>query len=129
MRFAKQWGPAIAWAAVILLASNDSFSSEHSRAWLRALFGDTALDVLNFAVRKLAHFVEYAILGALAWRADRRLLVALGFAMAVAVVDETQQAFTMFRTGSPFDVLLDCAGAATGLAFLRWRRPPPPLPT
>jgi VanZ family protein len=93
------------------------------------LFGDTALEVVNFAVRKLAHFVEYAILAALTWRADRRVLVALGVALAVAVVDETQQAFTMFRTGSPFDVLLDCAGAATALAFLRWRRPPPPLPT
>jgi len=42
-----------------------------------------------------------------------------------AALDEFHQSFVASRTGSPWDVLIDCAGALAGLAFyrLRIRRP------
>jgi VanZ family protein len=40
----------------------------------------------------------------------------------VSVTDETMQAMTVTREGSPFDVLLDTCGAALALAVLsKWR--------
>jgi VanZ family protein len=118
MRFAKQWLPVILWAAVILIASDDSFSSDNSRDWLAILFGRHSSEALNYAVRKLAHVVEYAILGALALRAGRRATLAVAVAIAVALIDETRQSFTMARTGSVWDVLLDTAGACAAIALL-----------
>lgn len=78
--------------------------------------------VTNFLVRKAAHFTEYLVLGALVTRGfDRRYAAhpqAL-FAIAVALVavpsiDETIQLFVSGRSGQVTDVLIDCAGAATG---------------
>jgi VanZ family protein len=122
MRFLKTWLPVIVWAAVILSASNDAFSSSHSQGWLATLLGRNVPHVVNVAVRKLGHLVAYGILGALAWRADRRVLVALGITLLVAATDEWQQSMTVSRTGTPWDVLLDLGGAWLGtLAMRRFR--------
>jgi len=120
MRFAKQWLPVILWAAVILMASNDAFSSDNSREWLDMFLGGYASETLNFTVRKLSHVVEYAILGALAWRAGRRAALAVAVAVAVALFDETRQTLTVSRSGSLWDVLLDTAGASAAVAAATW---------
>lgn len=114
MRFLKQWVPALVWAAVIIVASNDTFSSDNTREWLERIVGRELPDAVNFSVRKLAHLIEYAILGILAWRAERRVWLAIAFAVVIAAIDETRQGFTMTRSGSPFDVLLDTFGATIG---------------
>jgi hypothetical protein len=119
MGVVKAWLPVVLWAAVILLASDDSFSDEHSREWLEIVLGEGVPEIWNFAVRKLAHVVEYAILAALAWRAARRATVAIAVAAIVAIADETLQSFSMSRSGSPWDVLLDLTGAVLALALLR----------
>lgn len=81
-------------------------------------------------VRKLAHFTEYAILGALL-HADFRLLgrgsvlLPFGLGVAVACFDEfVIQVHTLGRSGELRDVLLDSFGAATAIsiAFLLRRR-------
>ena len=81
--------------------------------------------VTNFLVRKTAHFCEYLILGVLvsqALDAPRTARPAAIAAAAVALVcvpaiDETIQLFVDGRAGRLADVLLDCCGAATGLAL------------
>ena len=119
MRFVRTWLPVIVWAAVILSASTDSFSSGESRGWLAALIGPEMADALNIAIRKLGHIIAYGILGVLGWRADRRMLIALGISLIVAIVDETRQSMTRLRSGTPWDVLLDGIAAWLGIMLAR----------
>ena len=80
--------------------------------------------VTNFLVRKTAHFSEYAMLGILATQAldpDGRFFKSrwLGIAACLVLVpsvDETIQLFVPGRSGQVTDVLLDCCGAAFGVA-------------
>jgi VanZ family protein len=103
-----------------------------------AAFGlpPAVVHVGNLIVRKSAHFVEYAVLSVLIFRAARvtwprraeghALLVAVGAAAAGACVDELRQyVISASRTGSVRDVVVDAAGALAGAAYLyrRARRP------
>ncbi len=115
MRLVKLWLPVILWATMILWASSDSFSSTQSKGWLSTVLGGEVAETINIIVRKCGHILAYAILGALAWRADRRLAVALTIAVLVASIDEYRQSLTLTRSGSPWDVLLDAAGAWLGI--------------
>ena len=76
-------------------------------------------------VRKLGHFAEYFILGALAlpsatpiWRRFAPLL-ACGYAATVALLDEfLVQSLSVGRGPSFFDVMIDLSGAATAILLL-----------
>jgi VanZ family protein len=115
MSFLKRWLPVVLWAALILSASNDSFSSDQTGGLLARLFGREVPPAVNIAIRKLGHLVAYGILGMLAFRAARRNAYALGIVLLVAMADEYSQGLTRSRTGSPWDVLLDMTGAAIAL--------------
>lgn len=85
--------------------------------------------LLYFLARKLTHFLEYALLTGLWWRALRtrlplRSAVGLSFAISVAYAasDELHQLTVAGRTGTPRDVLIDAAGAATVTALIIRRR-------
>lgn len=104
---------------MILWASTDSFSSGQSRGWLSWLLGREVAYEVNIAVRKLGHIVAYAILGALAWRADRRMAVGIAVVLFVAVTDEWRQSLTLTRTGTAWDVLLDGVGGWVGIMGAR----------
>lgn len=77
-------------------------------------------------IRKLAHFTEFAILGALAellfGRRRRTALGGLLFSLITGVVialcDETIQLFVPGRTGRVPNVWLDIAGAFAGAALV-----------
>ena len=116
LRFLKSWIPVILWSALILSAANDEFSNANTRGWLERIFG--APQLVNNIVRKGGHVVGYAILGLLAWRARRTLLAALLVVAIVAITDESMQAMTLMREGSPFDVMLDTCGALLALLFV-----------
>ena len=82
-------------------------------------------------VRKLAHFTEYAIMGALVsgllavwFKAGKgRFLCNIGWVSVSAAFDEFHQRFVAGRFGSPMDVLLDTAGGLFGIlaAYLAGR--------
>ena len=132
------WAAVAVWVAFILSLSGDQFSDVHTGAWLWGVFGALGLppDVVeagNFIVRKAAHFVEYAILGILAWRAThltwpgRRAANYVAAAVVIAFVcagaDELRQYLaSAARSGSPKDVLIDTAGALTGVILWSRRR-------
>lgn len=123
MRVLLRWMAVAAWAAVILAAADESFSAESSGGWFRRLFGFDPPYVLHMIIRKLAHVVEYAVLGALALYAarasfTRAAAIAMTVALALAVTDEWRQSLSRTRTGSVWDVLLDLAGAALGAWML-----------
>lgn len=124
VRIVWRWLPVVLWTALILSASNDNFSTEHSGSWMRSIFGRELPALLHVMVRKSAHMLEYGILAILAWRAHRSMSVPLLVVLAVASVDEWMQSRTLARTGTPWDVLLDCCAAliVVGVAQSQSRR-------
>ena len=94
---------------------------------------DIAKQLLEiFPVRKIAHFVEYMILGGLSaaswalYQAEEQgnrkpfFLIAWGSCVLFAVLDELHQAFVPGRTSSIRDVLLDSVGALFGAFLVAW---------
>jgi VanZ family protein len=99
------WAPVLLWAGLIFVVSS-----------IPDLV--TGLGLLDLVLRKLAHFAEYAVLGALLFRAVGREPVAFLLGSLYAVSDEVHQAFVPGRLGSPLDWLIDTAGAAAGVLLL-----------
>jgi VanZ family protein len=118
---ARYWLPPLAWMGMIYYLSAQSTLPGPSQPLL-----DTLL-------KKGAHFGVYAGLAFWWWRAlgsargtaPERLsngtVLALAFILTVlyAASDEFHQSFTPSRHPSPWDVLIDTAGAATALGWLR----------
>ena len=129
------WGPVAVGVGVIAMESTPTFGSDRTSGplrWLVQLFigaiGDTAWDLLHHYIRKTGHFVGYGTLGLLwlrAWRMSlpgarflsAAVLALLGTAL-VASWDEWHQTFLPNRTGTPWDVVLDCCGAAIMLLIV-----------
>ena len=101
-RFASVWLPVFAWAAVIF-----AFSSIPSLS--------TGLGTWDTVLRKGAHITEYAILGALLYRALGREALALAVGIAYAASDELHQHFVQGRHASPIDVAIDAVGLSVGM--------------
>ena len=83
------------------------------------------IDDWSFVVRKLAHFVLFAVLGFLCFAAFsvdllpwRAFPAALILGVARAVLDEAHQAFVPGRSCELRDVCIDSAGVLLGAAFL-----------
>jgi len=139
----RAWAPAVLWATLMSYASTDAFSSQATGRfvaaflrWLDPAVTAAHVEVVNVVARKCAHVVEYLVLyllvyrglaaGRTPWRASR----ALGgwfIVAAYAALDEFHQSFVASRTASPWDALLDSAGATVGLLalyfWMRFRRP------
>jgi VanZ family protein len=102
------WLPVALWAAVIFTLSS-----------LPSL--DSGLGTWDIVLRKLAHLAEYAILGALLYRALRREPAAVVLGSLYAVTDEVHQTFVSGREGSPVDWLIDTVGVVAGALLLARR--------
>jgi VanZ family protein len=112
-RTALAWGPVIAWAALIFLAS--------AQPDLRFVTDDT----LDFIVRKLGHMAVFGILALLLWRAlatttsvRRPWAWALALAILYAITDELHQGGTIGRHASPVDVVIDAAGTLIAVGLI-----------
>ena len=106
-RLLTVWLPVLVWAAVIF-----TFSSIPSLS--------TGLGTWDTILRKAAHLTEYAVLGALLYRALGREALALAVGIAYAATDELHQYFVRGRHASPVDVAIDAVGIAVGM--LLWLR-------
>jgi VanZ family protein len=104
------WLPVAVWAAVIFMLSS-----------IPSL--DSGLGTWDTVLRKLAHLAEYAVLGALLYRALRREPAAIALGSLYAVTDEVHQAFVSGRQGSPLDWLIDTVGVVAGALLLSRRVP------
>ena len=98
------WAPVVLWAGIIFALSSIPDLG-------------TGLGTWDVVLRKLAHVAEYAVLGALAFRAARSAPLAVLLASAYAVTDEVHQAFVAGRHGSPLDWLVDTSGALVGVVL------------
>lgn len=135
----SRYVPLIAWMAFISFASSASFSASNTSSFIGPLIewlfprasAETVLFV-HFVVRKLAHFLEYAILGLLAARAfsgspkqtvrSRWFVISVGLIVAYALLDEYHQSFVPSRTASIFDSFIDMAGGIVALLVVRHTR-------
>jgi len=128
LRIIKYWLPVAAVLGLMYYFSTDVFSADNTRSVIDKIFlwfvphaSKHAMATLNYVVRKSAHFIEYAVLGAFLFRAFRaddptrwRLkwaIYSLLTAGAWALLDEFHQTLTRTRGGSIWDSLLDSSGA------------------
>jgi VanZ family protein len=131
-RFLKYWLPVLAWMVFIFIGSTDLLSAEHTSRfigpflrWFAPDISEATVASVQLVVRKCAHLTEYAILAALLFRAFRQSQPRVGRAFAMsffiaavyAALDEFHQSYVASRTGSPWDVLIDCIGALAGLVI------------
>jgi len=122
------WLPVVVGIAVITTESTEFFGADHTSGPLRLIYeyifghvADARWDIIHHYIRKSGHFFGYGFIG-LAWlRAwwftlthshffTDAMLALLGTAL-VASCDEWHQSYLPNRTGTPWDVLLDCTGA------------------
>jgi VanZ family protein len=126
---------------VIFSASTDLMSSRRTSRiigpilrWFKPDISDETIRTVQLAIRKSGHFVEYAVLSLLVWRAIRKPVkndarpwsrreaqLAVGASALYAVTDELHQYFVASRQASVWDGLIDVAGALAGM-WLVWRR-------
>jgi len=124
------WLPVALGVGVILLESTEFMGADHTSEPLRWLFqavfgpvSNARWEVIHHLTRKCGHFFGYGVIGLFWlrawWMTLRRsnffkdaFLALLGTSL-VASLDELHQAYLPNRTGSPWDVLLDCCGALT----------------
>ena len=130
------WALAGGWMAVIFILSHQPASvssglSSGITEFLIDLFkgifrgSDAEIEGIHTLVRKNAHFIAYFILGILLLNAIRKngnlqfRDISLAFAVSIlyAISDEIHQLFIDGRSGEIRDVLIDSAGAATGIIF------------
>jgi VanZ family protein len=127
--------PLILCIAVIAFMSSGQASMSNTSRFIRPLleflFPNSPEEILQMYhgyIRKLAHVTEYAILALMASRAfvgSARVLLSkfwflwsLGIVIIVASSDEFNQSFNSNRTGSVWDVLLDCIGGFAAICFV-----------
>jgi len=131
---ANRWMPVIGWVLLIFIGSTNVLSAEQTShfvvpflLWLDPQIPVATMTPIHFALRKLGHLAEYAILAALLWCALRGTLISIrSVAIAVLVFsasagfaasDEFHQSFYPTRTASIKDVIIDTCGAAIALAL------------
>ena len=102
----RNWLPVVAWAALIFTFSAIPDLSTGLGGW-------------DLVLRKIAHALEYAVLGALLLRATGRSGVAFLIGVLYAMSDEFHQTFVPGRVGAAHDVLIDAVGLAIGIALMR----------
>lgn len=112
------------WGNSLLPGSVSGAISHFVRDILAFIFpgGSSDPDSGHGLLRKLAHFTEFACLGALfAWlfgMLSKPFSVALPCGFLVACIDETIQRFVPDRGPSFKDVLIDTSGALLGIVLL-----------
>lgn len=82
-------------------------------------------EALHRAIRKGAHFLEFALLSALVFFLARSynlslrmsIAIALGYCLLFAASDEFHQLFVDGRSGRVSDVLIDFCGSVVGVAI------------
>ena len=128
--------PLVLWMVFIFFASTDRFSAMNTSRvigpillWLFPSATPETLAAVHFAIRKLAHFGEYAVLGFLCARAFRTsshlflqrhwFVIALLLVVVYALLDEYHQSFVPSRTASVYDSLIDATGGLIALLCFR----------
>ena len=114
-----------AWGNSILSGDASKGVSGEMRGLLAAIFPFLE-ELPEYALRKIAHFAEFAVLGfLLAWDTVQRgktgfarFSAPVSLAMLAALIDETIQLYRPGRLSSVVDVWIDTAGVFAGICLL-----------
>lgn len=119
---------AFIWGNSLTNGEDSGNLSGSIMAWINTFLrlDEAGAEMLHHAIRKLAHFTEFACLGLLlTWqfgmmgeKKGHLICMPLLCGMAAACVDETIQVFVPDRGPSLIDVWIDTAGVAAGIAIL-----------
>lgn len=127
MQFAKRhWRivlPVLLMAIIWFFSAMDGVNSDAQSVPLASFLG-----LPNGVIRKIAHFVMFATLGALWYNYVRNsqirkftpgftMMLSLLLTVIYACVDEMHQLFVPGRSGEIRDILIDSAAALTGIAI------------
>jgi VanZ family protein len=116
MKYFRHWLPALLWATIIFYFSAQSSAPQISRQ-----------SGVQFAIQKLGHAIEYAILAVLVFRPLRHahqiplrhaLLFAIILSGTYAASDEWHQYFVPGRFAMLHDVAIDTVGATIAMIAL-----------
>ncbi len=110
------WAPPLIWGALIFSVSSTSVPQVSTSY------------TVDFTLHKLAHIIEYAILGILVYRALKEENISRKEAVIYAIIiaafygftDEFHQSFTPHRTTRLRDVIIDTIGATAGILIV-WK--------
>lgn len=117
-------GTLVILITIFFFSSQDGAASSLSSGFFsRLLTGIFPPDTASFVVRKTAHFTIYALLGFFALRSctawglksTKAILYCFLFCVLYASSDEIHQLFSDGRSGQIRDVMLDSAGAISGI--------------
>lgn len=113
-KLAVYWLPPLLWMGLIFWLSSFHKLQASPVSWQ------------DFIIRKTAHFLEYAILFSLYFRAFKKttqfsikkiIIFSLFLTILYSISDEYHQTKVNGRTGRIFDVLVDSLGGLFGLYF------------
>ncbi len=134
MRVSKPWAIAtvllvcLIWGNSLVPGTGSGSLSLTVLSALRGALGAVGLPyawLTNFIVRKCAHFSEYLLLGlcmsnaldAHRVREPGTFVLVAALLVVIPSLDETIQLFVPGRVGAVTDVMIDCSGAAVGVAL------------
>jgi VanZ family protein len=113
--FIRYWGPVCGYAGLIFYLSAQSHPEDH-------------VPFVTYFSDKVLHAMEYAVFGALCYRALRgsgndvwrqqAIPVAILLASLYGASDEVHQAFVPFRDSNWLDWVADTVGAAIGVTVM-----------
>ena len=119
---------AFIWGNSLQTGEESGGMSRRVLEWIQSFLqlGESGVETLHHAIRKMAHFTEFACLGLLTtwWFGmmgqEKGYLVCMPllFGLLTACVDETIQTFVPDRGPSLMDVWLDTFGVAAGIVLL-----------
>ncbi len=110
------WLPVIIWSLLIFTFSSEKLPMVGPSYWP------------DFAAKKTAHIIEYAIFSVLIYRAllnsgvrkPKAMVIAIIICFLYAITDEMHQSFLPFRTSRVRDVIFDTIGASLSILFI-WK--------
>ena len=114
---------AFIWGNSLTTGTQSGAMSGRVMAWINAFLHVENAEALHLVIRKMAHFTEFACLGAvLCWlfammgeKKGHLFCMPLLCGLLAACVDETIQVFTPDRGPSLIDVWIDAAGVSAGI--------------
>ena len=114
----------IIWMSIIFIFSsfNSDTSTEQSNTIVNIianLFNINNIELLSLIIRKMAHFMEYFILGVLVLNmlryTNKSITVGIIICILYAISDELHQILTPGRTFKIYDIIIDSLGSVIAI--------------
>lgn len=118
----------IIWMIVIFImssftASESSGQSNFIVELIVSIFKFNNIELISLIVRKLAHFIEYFILGLLVFNMiryyDKSIYIAIMICVLYAISDEIHQLFVVGRSCQIIDMMIDSIGSFSGIILFK----------